>query len=394
MTRTFRGTLLCGLLAVLVRAAAPAVAFATTYDFSPRQAILFADGTKFIAQDGWNSAALYRTADGAAIHRFPAPNRVNCIAISPDEKRLLVACSDGSLLLWNVESGERVWQKEPVATGLKYIWGATFSGNGERIMACASQGDAIVLDARTGERIGTVGLPPKLTRITSVALNADGTGGFLIDVGGRLHSFDVATARVEVTEFTGAGPVRYSTDGKYVAFRSSNSGSAERLSVVRVGEKLTKRDLGEFSHIAHIRPARDGSFLVTARSSRRSDEKGYWEELVGTRIRPDNERVEELWRPGSEGVNERTDYLPESMIGVSTDFRLITTVTDLRTGKVTLTIDNSANARLEMTSTSFVGHNRPIALLEEWTSVLAVLLSILVAVFLVRRVRRELRERA
>ncbi len=343
MSRAARVMCLGGLFVAVLCCSVPVAADAS-YDTRPRHAILFTDGTRFVAQDAWNSVAVYRTADGEVVHRFPAPARVRCIALSPDEKCLLVGCADGgNLRLWDAQTGECLWDYQPPNDGLRDIWDVSFAGNGERVVACGQE--AIVLDVRTGGRIGGKFFPPNPTGIMSVALGPDGTSGFLIDWNRKLSSFDVLTSSQTATELAGDAPVRYSTDGKHVAFRSSGLEPVEHLSVVRVGE-LTKQDLGTFAHVMHIRPARDGSFLVTARTKRYNEEGR--PEFVGTQIWTEDGRVKELWRFAREqGVNERTDYLPELMIGVSTDAYLVTTVTDLRTGKVLRTIDNSANARLE-----------------------------------------------
>jgi hypothetical protein len=351
MKPSYRGAYQIGLLVVVACGWVPTVASGTTYDMSPRETILLKDGARFIAQDGWNSVALYR-ADGSVAHGFPAPAGVGRIALSPDEKHLLVACKDGSLVLWRVGTGERAWLKGPGESGLGNTQDASFAGNGERFAVCDQRDSAVVFDTGTGRRVGAVSFPPGQTNVMSVALAPDGTRGFLVDLGERLHTFDLAAVRPVDTGFQAAWPVRFSADGRYVAFRNDNSGSAERLSVVRTDEQLTKQDLGEFTDIGHIRPAGDGSFLVTARVGGRDSDARY----VGVQVWPDGGRAQEVWRLGGhQGVNERTGYDPRPMIGVSTDFRLVTRVTDLRAGKTVTEIDNSANYRPEMLSSSSVG---------------------------------------
>lgn len=386
MTRSFRGVWCGGLFAVMVCCSAPRVANATKYDTSPRQAILFTDGTRIVARDGMKSHTLYRVADGAVIRRFAD---ADAVTLSPDEKQLLVSRTDGGMFLWDVETGEQVWWKDPAATGLKSSAWANFAGNGERF-ACSTGDGVAVFDARTGDRIATIGAR---SSVWAVALAPDGTRGFFLEFETaayeRLFSFDVATGRVTATLYFGAGPICYSTDGKFVAFRHSNSGAADCLSVIRLGNELTKYDLGEFSHIGHIRPAHDGSFLVSARTKRRDDERGH-REFVGAQIWPDSRRVQEVWRFTMEqGVNELTDYSPERMIGVSTDVGLVTTITDLRTGKVTRTIDNGANYVPELISGSPHGP-RPEEAYEPslWVVLVFASIFVLLAGVVVWRVRR------
>src|SRR5262249_12982875 len=154
-------------------------------------------------QDGWNSLALYRIADGSVVYCFPAPAEVHgAVAVSPDEKHLLVACSDGSLLLWRIETGERAWLKGPGETGLKSIQDVSFAGNGERFAVYDFWYKAVVFDTRTGGRVGAASFP--------VALGPDGTRGFLFGLDGRLHRFDLAGGSPVDTGLTAGWPVRYS----------------------------------------------------------------------------------------------------------------------------------------------------------------------------------------
>jgi WD40 repeat protein len=352
MTPFSRGACPVRLIVLVICGLVPAVAYGTTYDMRPRKAILFEDSKRFVALDGWNSLALYRV-DGSVVHRFPAPDRVDGIALSPDERYLLVVCNDGSLVLWRVATGERVWLKGPVESGLKYPYGVSFAANSERFAACDHEGKVIVFDTPTCKRIGSVSFPPRQTSVVSVALASDGTSGFLVTQGHELYSFDVSTRRLTNTELTGAGPVLFSSDGKYIAFLSGNSDQREQLSVVRVGDTLKRQDIGKFSYIGRIQPAGDGSFLLTERIGDQLEDSMHY---VGVQVWPDGGRTQEVWRGAPfRDVNELTAFNPRSMIAVSTDFRLVTQITDLRSGKVLQEIDNSANSRLEMLTTSSVG---------------------------------------
>lgn len=328
------------------------IAFGTTYVVTPKPVMLLKDSKRFIAQDGWNSVALYRIGDATAIHRFPAPERVQQIAVTPDEKRLLVACSDGSVAVWDVETGKRLWEQTGKQTGLGY-YHASLAHDGESCIVCDGTDQAIVFRTTTGERLGVVQFPPKQTNIVFAAYSPDGKTGAFMGLGDRLHTFDVAMGTVKDTGIAGAWPVRYSVDGKHIAFRSNNSGTEENLRLVSMDGTLTMRDLGSFSHIGHIKPTDDGAFLVTGRVGNRHEKTAV---IVGVRVRPGNEKAEELWeRPNWSGVDVKTDFRPNSMIGVSTDAWLVTTVTDLRSGALLQEVDNRANSRPEMMSYSSTG---------------------------------------
>lgn len=277
------------------------------------------------------------------VHRFPAPGWVNEIAVTADETRLLIACSDGSLAVWEIETGKRLWEQNPKQTGLGYVYDASFAHDGMSCIVCNHRDHALILRTATGEHIGVVRFPPMQTNIMSAALSPDGRSGVLIDLGERLHTFDLATGTPKDTGLTGAWPVRYSADGKHVAFRSNNSGTNAQVRVVQMDGSFTKRDVGAFSDIRHIRPTGDGSFLACGRLAGRYDKDAA---VIGVRVHPGREESEELWRLTAEnGVDVRTDFSPETMIGVSTDFRLVTRVIDLRTGASLQVVDNSVNNR-------------------------------------------------
>jgi hypothetical protein len=364
------------------------IAFGETIDRSPRKAILLNDSKRFIVQDAWNCVALYQLGEVMPIHRFPTPGWVENLAVTSDEKRLLVACSNGSLGVWEVETGTRVWEQ----TGLGYIFDVSFAHNGESCIVCDAKGNAIILKTTTGERLGIVRISPKQLSILSGALSPDGTKGVLIDFGERLYTFDVATGTLMDSKLTGGGPVRYSVDGKYVAIRSNNSGVSEQLRVVGMDGTFSKRDFGTFSHIGHISPSPEGGFLVCGRIEGKHDEAAV---IIGLRVQPSVEGVQEIWKqplwrwPNSGGVEERwkplvwtgidikTDFLPVSMIGVSTEFRLITQVIDLRTGALLQQVDNSMNYRpilVTYTSTAIVQW-----LLGSWLG-LAIIIAVLLGV--------------
>jgi hypothetical protein len=342
----------CCLLAILVVGHIVTPAPATTIDTSPRHAILLGKSARFLAQDAWDSVALYAVADGRLVRRFPAGQRVNAIDVTADEGLLLVAGAGGGIGVWDLETGTKVWWIGPFQTGLGYVYDASFARDGRSCIVCGYEGFALVYESRTGRQVAKVGFPPGQTLVLSACLSPDGSRGALVDLGERVFTFDVRAGAMQDTGLTGAWPVRSAADGKRLGCRSANSGVQERLRVVALDPPPTARDVGQFACIGHIRPAEGGDFLVTAEAGQRAEGTS----VVGVRYSPGRDQVEELWRLGAgRGVNRLTDFDPETLLGVSTDFRLVTTLTDLRTGTSRLVIDNSANFRPEIVTSSSVG---------------------------------------
>jgi len=130
------------------------LAHAKTIDQTPAPTILLTKSERFIAQDAWNSVALYGFDDSEVIRRFPAGARINRIDATPDEQLLLVACENGEIGVWNIGTGNKLWWHTSSQSGLGYIYGASFSWDGKSLMASNHRDFAVVFDALTGKQIG------------------------------------------------------------------------------------------------------------------------------------------------------------------------------------------------------------------------------------------------
>ena len=329
-------------LALLVGAQA---ALGTTIDMRPRPAILLKGAGKFLAQDSSDSVALYDAGNGQALHRFPASARVNEFDLTTDEKFLLIACADGGLGLWDIDTGGNVWRKTPQQTRLGSAYDPCFAQDGKSFAVCGYRDFAVIARTETCEQIGAVRFPTGQTNIMSACLSADGTKGVLTDYGERVFTFHVATGAMSDTGVKGSWPVRCSTDGKYAAFRSSNAGSKEMLRVLTLDDNPSSRDVAELGYIGRIRAVEGGSFLVTA-----VGEQG----AVGVRYDPVAGTVDEVWKQKGYETLMRMDFDPGTMRGVYTDYRLVTRLVDLRIGDELLSIDNSENYQPSIVSTTNV----------------------------------------
>jgi len=278
-------------------------------DMRPRPTILLRNSNRVIAQNGWNSAALYRVDDGQFLHAFPAKERVEKIAVTPDEESLLIACADGSVSLWSVETGEKLWHKTPSQTGLGFIHDASFAQNGKSFIVTHSS-SAVVFDTQSGKRISNTG--PMGTMFLSAALSPDGSTAVLVDLLEDVYTFDLVTGKTRISGLKGGQPVRYSVDGKFFVCRNNNSGSDERLQVV-TAKTLEKKHVGQFRHITFIRPMDDGTFHITAitEDARKQELFGF---AVGVKYFPDTNELKQLWQSSSPDWRDerRTDFRIEA----------------------------------------------------------------------------------
>jgi hypothetical protein len=320
------------------------VAHGTKYDTRDRPAFLLPRSKQFVVQDAWDSVATYGIKDGEVVHKFPARERVNKFDVTADEEFLVIACADGSVGVWELETGNRRWWKGQRATGLNYIYDVSFARDGKSLVLSSEAGYAAIYETQTGLQKGTIRFPPNQTSIMSAALSPDGSRGVLIDLGERLFTFDVGTGLMKDTGLKGAWPVRYSSDGSSVAMRSSNSGRNEKLRIVTIGDNFKVEDIGQFSRVGSIRATSDGGFRAAASVPNAGGTRGIYYDAKSVEIK-------EAWSM----TRGPTDFDLEHMLGVYTDFRLVTKLIDLRNSAVLLSVDNSANARLEMISTTVGG---------------------------------------
>jgi WD40 repeat protein len=133
---TLRSDRTCRLIAVVLVSLAPSVASGTKYDTRPRLARILANSATFVVQNGWNSVAVYRIGDGKLLHKFPANGRVNKFDVTADERFLVVACADGTVAVWDLSAGDRLWRKNSRDTGLEYAYDVSFAWDGKSFIVC------------------------------------------------------------------------------------------------------------------------------------------------------------------------------------------------------------------------------------------------------------------
>jgi WD40 repeat protein len=329
-------------------------ATATTIDMSPHRTLVLPGSQQFLVRDAWNGVALYRLSDRSVVHRFRGPSEVSAFAASSDEKMVILACDNGALSAFDLASGERLWKQSPLSSVSK----VGFSSDGQSILVDG----LLVLEAATGRKIGTLPpLPDKSLTVWSAALGPGGTRGSLVaGYDGQLYTFDVQTGQVAEKGVKKLGPVRqavYSVDGKYLALRCAVFIDGwpyddDQLRIVNTADAWTVQDVGVPTQVGHMKPTADGGFLLTGLDVRINPLGAVTAaDSVGLRWRPGAKDLEELYRLPSKYLEpDKMDFDPEQLVGVRTNWRLITEVVDLRTGTVLGSINNSANYRARITT--------------------------------------------
>ncbi len=137
-----------------------------------RQALWSPDGKLIITAAGIGGARAWESATGKIVTRFPNSNSVNCIAISPDGKRLATGHQDHSVLIWETRSGQPAGAGSSECEDVRQI---AFSPDGRFLVISGTRGTEGILEVRDS-RSGELVRQPLVLRdsISSFELSRDG----------------------------------------------------------------------------------------------------------------------------------------------------------------------------------------------------------------------------
>jgi WD40 repeat protein/serine/threonine protein kinase len=237
---------------------------------------------------------------GAVLHAFAGPGALNRLAFCSDGARLVVATTDGAVLIWDANTGQEVLRRTPHTQAIAAIasspdgthiatasWDKTvklwdagtgqvlhelrghsdkvqsvaYHPDGKRLASGSWDGTVKLWDAEAGKEIVT--LPGHKSAVYSVAFSPDGK--LLVSAGsnGNLKIWDLATARVVQTMTGHAGAVlsiAFSPDGRYLAYGGGDA--TVRVWDVESGvERITFR--GHAGQVEGVCFSPDGRRLVS-----------------------------------------------------------------------------------------------------------------------------------
>ncbi len=336
----------------------------------PHPAILLRKSNRFIALSAWNSVGLYSLKDGELLREFPVREYFFLYGpgtVDPEEQFLVNVNRKGTISLWEIDSGKKLWSNSPFPEETIFL--LSFSADGGRLLIRGPR-KLLVCEARSGNIIREIdrgydagwrgGLTPDGSQVRLTKLQSAET-----------ELIDVSTGVVKRLDVGGDTGFRYTTDGKFAAV-TYDIGSRpvdpldleglpdwEELRVVSMAEPDEGKQVGIFESGIFVRPVAGGGLLVFGkgvvtvadRSPADTDARVVERSLRNRtkwllfRYDPATEKVNMMDGPAfPERVGYPGDFDLERMLGVITEYNLVTRVVDLKTWKDILKIDNSRDA--------------------------------------------------
>jgi WD40 repeat protein/serine/threonine protein kinase len=232
--------------------------------------------------------------------------RLNCVAYSPDGRRIVAGGWGGGLFVWEPDAGgaERPWTRRALAGQSKQILCVAFSPDGQRIVTGSINSEVSVWDVRTGELL--YHLEGHTASVEKVCYSPDGA---LIATASRDQTaklWDAQTGKeirtLKETDRRGAGGISFSPSGKQLL--SLDWAGTLTVQDARTGRTLHAVQLKQ-EDIKDVCYSPDGKRLVSA-SHRWNDVKVWdtetWEEVFTLKLptpayvwdvcyRPDGQQV-------------------------------------------------------------------------------------------------------
>ncbi|KAG8717460.1 hypothetical protein FRC09_014244 [Ceratobasidium sp. 395] len=200
--------------------------------------------------------------DAHPLATLNCPDRVQCVACSPDGARIISGCKDGTICVWNAHTGQRIG--EPLVGHSTSVQRVAISPDSRRMISGSSDQTIRIWDIYAGEALGKP-LEGHTDWVRSVSYSPDGAHIISGSDDTTIRIWDAGTGQIVGQPLEGhtgyVCSMVYSPDGAYIV-----SGSADRT--IRVWDALSGklRGLlfeGHTNEINSVACSPDGAYIVS-----------------------------------------------------------------------------------------------------------------------------------
>jgi WD40 repeat protein/tRNA A-37 threonylcarbamoyl transferase component Bud32 len=272
-------------------------------------------------------------------------DQVTSVAYSPDGKRLAAATNDGTVKVWDPQTGQEALTLKGHTSAVTSV---AFSPNGQRLASAGGADMAVkVWDAATGQQ--TLSLLGHTKWVSSVAFSPDGQRLASASEDGTVKVWDAQTGREALTlkgHTFWVASVAFSPDGKRLA-------SASNDATVRVWDAQTGQEAltlkGHTEGVSSVAFSPDGKRLASASSN----EVKVWDAQTGQKA---------LSLKGHTQMVNSVAFSPDGQRLASPSYDKTVKVWDAHSGQLALSLNVQARyAATQVTSVAYSPDGKRLA---------------------------------